>query len=71
MKQFSPVNWGKKLPGWLEQPPTRVDGSSAMGGQEYGRGMVRALVVDALGAVVRMHIHARVRECMCLVLVSV
>jgi hypothetical protein len=30
VKQFSPANWGKKLPGWLEQPPTRVDGSRTM-----------------------------------------
>ena len=30
MKQFSPANWGKKLPEWLEQPPTRVDGSRTM-----------------------------------------
>jgi hypothetical protein len=30
VKQFSPANWGKKLPEWLEQPPTRVDGSRTM-----------------------------------------
>jgi hypothetical protein len=30
VKQLSPVNWGKKLPEWLKQPPTRVDGSLTM-----------------------------------------
>ena len=30
VKQFSPANWGKKLPEWLEQPPTRVDGSRTL-----------------------------------------
>jgi hypothetical protein len=34
VKQLSPVNWGKKLPEWLKQPPTRVDGSLTMGGQQ-------------------------------------
>jgi hypothetical protein len=27
VEQSSPVNWEKKLPGWIEQPPTRVGGS--------------------------------------------
>jgi hypothetical protein len=48
VKQFSPANWGKKLPGWLEQPPTRVDGSRTMvSGQQVS-------IITGIGVVLRI-----------------